>query len=121
MKKTILLLFSCLSLACSAQWKEKDTTYHSGINPYKEIKKGEIIQAIGLLGLGATIYQNIQSPATTLEGKTLTNVAYGVSGLMILVGTIYKIQGLNYLYKPNQSGQWSFNPTPLGASIAMRF
>jgi hypothetical protein len=121
MKKILLLSFTCLSLACSAQWAKKDTSFHSTVNPYREIKKGVVLQSIGVFGFAATAYYNIQNKPTDLESKVFMNTAYGVSGLLMLIGTVYHIQGLNYIYKPNQSGQWSFKTDPTKVSLAMSF
>lgn len=122
MKKIIIAsTFLLVSLYSFAQVKQIDSTYHRNVNPYREIKKGVILTSIGTLGLCTSLYYATQNELSTTNQKVLFGTAFVSSGFLTILGTIYKVQGLNLIYRPNKSGYWSTNIGPGDARIAFHF
>lgn len=98
-----------------------DTTYKVRISPFQEIKKGVILQSTALAGFAISTIIYVKQPPKEPGDYQTYGIAYGASAVMFFVGTLYVVQGLNYMYKPNNMGHWSLNVAPTGATIAMRF
>lgn len=121
--KTILLSMMLIAstLSVSAQQQQKDTSFHQNVNPYREFKKGQVLTTIGSIGLATTVLWGATNMPKKQDDQILFGCAFVGSGLLTIIGTVYKLQGVNYIYRPNQSGYWSFNAAPTNANIAFNF
>jgi hypothetical protein len=115
MKTTALIILLVISIKGFSQ----DTI--NKMNPYIEIKRGVICQTVGACVVaGNAIFRLERKPKDETE-RILYAGIYGVGTAAFLVGTIYVIQGLNYMYKPTSMGKWSMKVNPAEVKFAFTF
>jgi hypothetical protein len=104
MKKLILIIILITPTLILAQIKEPKSNEINErvVEGYKRIKAGKILTASSIGGFVGTYFI---SQDNSID-KSIRVLSFSLSSALLVVGTVYSIDGINILYK-NKKGTWS--------------